>query len=258
MSEGCAGDDPRLAAWVDDELAADQKRALAAHILLCPSCAREVGHIAAHKALLPRGDTVEEPPRDFWPRLRAELDRVDGVQRALNPAPEGRRSLVPVLAAVGVVLILGACYLRGHLVSKVGTAQDQLLAIHGQALGASGLFQPTRDTLHAVANSYRPGLPRVAWQAVGRLNGEFAIHRVCLAGRLPVSVISAPTGALALDGLERRVVAGRVLHVARASAGAVVVIQQQGLSHYIVANTTLEDLMPVAEVIFSRPTLLLP
>ncbi len=258
MNDGCAGDDSRLAAWIDDELAADQKRALAAHILLCPACAREVGHIAAHKALLPRADTAEEPPRDLWPSLRAELDRVDGVQRALSPAPEGRRSLLPVLAAAGLVLILGACYLRSHLLSYVGTTQDQLLAIHGQALEASGLFQPTEGALHAVANSYTPQLPHVAWQAVGRLNGEFAVHRVCLAGRLPVSVISTPAGALTLDGLERRVVAGRVIHVGRGSAGAVVVIQQQGLCHYIVANTTLEDLMPVAEVIFSRPTLLLP
>ncbi|MGD9519636.1 MAG: anti-sigma factor [Armatimonadota bacterium] len=257
MIDNCPGDDPKLAAWVDDEVVSEQKRAMAAHILLCPACAREVGHMAAHKALLERPETAEEPPARLWTDLTAQLDRVDGIERALSPAAPGRHSLLPALIAAGVILIVGAVFARSAWMKANLDVAPQLLALHSETLRASGLYGPASNVLHAVTNSYAPVVPQVTWQAVGKINGAFAFQRVCLAGRLPVSVITTPAGALPLDGLDRCVFAGRVYHIAALPSGAVVAAESQGLCHCIVARTTLDDLLPLASLIVTRPHLLL-
>jgi anti-sigma factor RsiW len=255
--DGCTGEDPRLAAWVDDELTPDQKKALAAHILLCSRCAREVGHMVAHKVLVLRPEAREEPPRALWPAIVAQLDKVDGLERALSPMPTPSRSRLPALVAIGVIMIAGALYLRSAFLTAAPAVTDQLLAVHGQALQASGMYARS-GAMHAVANSYVPLRPHVTWQAIGKLNGAIALHRVCLAGRLPVSIITTPVGAVPLDSLERRIVAGRAYYVGATAAGAVVASQQHGLVHYVVASTTLEDLLPIAELVATHPSLLLP
>ncbi len=242
----CEHKDSRLAAWVDGELEEEEQKELASHILLCRDCAAEVGQMAAQKVLcrrpIPEGLTV---PRDLWKRITEELNHVDGVQRALSTAPRPRRSLVPVLAVVGVILIAAALYVRAVLLAPSLPLGEQLLRLHGQALGASGIYL-LPNQLHAVGISVNPLRPRVRWQAVGTINGQFVVHRLCTSGHLPFSLISGPPQTLPLSALRRVVVGGQAYYVDETPNGAVVVAVREGIEHIFVAFTTLDDLLQIA------------
>lgn len=259
MTGRCGGSDARLAAWVDGELSADEEKELASHILLCDECACEVGRMAAHKCLLRRPEPQRlRPPRGLWARLVAELDRVDGVERALGIPTRRRRSLVPVLVACGVILIAAALWARTALLPPPAPIGEQLVAIHDQALQASGLYLGPLEALQAVGNSMAPPRPQVRWQAVGKINGQFMIHRICTAGPLPLSLITAPQAAVPLDALERVVRGGEAYHVASAPTGVAVVAVRQGMSYIFVAHTTLDDLLTLAQRMLRERALLVP
>jgi len=251
MDRSCCDDD-RLAAFVDGEVESEaEKRQTASHILLCPGCAREVGEMLAQKALAQRPEPEGEAPRELWDRVTAELDRVDGVARALRQQPTGRRSLVPVLAGVGALLIICAIAVRVVLLRPVPVPQ-QLMAAHQQVLKTVGMYPGSVGGFHAVTTTYRVPRISVEWQGVGRFGNSFAIHRLVMAGRLPVSVIAVPLSSVPLEQFERRVVNGRVRFVAQMPEGAVVVVPDQGMSFVLVAGTTVDDLLSLSSDLVSR------
>ena len=244
MNRPCCDDD-KLAAFVDNEQQSEaERRQTASHILLCPGCAQEVGQMLAQKALTQRA-APERAPAGLWERVVDELDRVDGVARALHRLPEGRRSLVPALVAVGVLLILCAIAVRIVVLRPVPVPQ-QLMALHQQVLRTVGIYPGSAGGFQAVASTY--GAPRisVAWQGIGRFGNSFAIHRLVMAGRLPVSVIVVPLSSVPLEQFERRVVNGQVRFVAQMPQGAVVVVPDQGMSYVLVAGTSVDDLLSLA------------
>jgi len=259
MSERCDGNDPRLAALVDGEMRGDDRRRMASHVLLCRECAAEVGHMVAEKVLLERGKEAARtgPPRELWRDITRELDRVDGVQTALAWRPSARASRLPALVAVGTVLILAALGLSIY-VNRPANVTGQLLAVHGQALDAAGISLYSGPGMRAVATSYEQPSFAVRWRAIERLNGAFAVHRVGLAGRLPVSVISAPADAVPTIGMERVVVRGREMFVGCAPQGTVVAVFRQGMATVLIANTTPEDLVPLAAKMSTGPLATFP
>ncbi len=251
MNSPCCDND-KLAAFVDGEVESEaERRQTASHILLCPGCAREVGEMLAQKALTHRPEPEESAPADLWGRVVAELDRVDGVARALRHAPSGRRSLVPALVAVGAVLIVFAIALRIAVLRPTPVPQ-QLMAAHQHVLRTVGMYPGGVGGFHAVASTYRAPRISVAWQGLGRFGNSFAIHRLVVAGRLPVSVIAVPLSSVPLDQFDRRVADGRVRFVAQLPEGAVVVVPDQGMSYVLVARTTVDDLLALSPELISR------
>lgn len=199
----------------------------------------------AEKVLVSRPEPVTEAPRDMWTKVVAELDRVDGVQRALAPTPRRRRSLVPALSVIGVLLIVGALHWSATMTTPASVA-GQLLAAHAAALQASHMYNDDQRNLQAVSTSYTTPALVPVWQAIDKFNSAFAIHKLYMAGRTPVSVISVPQDALPVSGMSREIYAGSVFFVASEKDGAVVVYRRDGMAVVLIGNTTVEDLLPIA------------
>jgi hypothetical protein len=234
-----------LAAWVDGEMPDRDRRRLAGHVVLCDDCAAEAGQMMAEKVLVSRPEPVTEAPRQLWSKVVAEMDRVDGVQRALAPSPRRRRSLVPALSLAGILLVIGALHFAATMTTPSSVA-GQLLAAHAAALSASHMYNDDQRNLQAVSTSYAaPSLVPV-WQAVDKFNSSFAVHKLYMAGRTPVSVISVPQDSIPVSGMSRQVHAGSVFFVADEQDGAVVVYRRDGMAEVIIGNTTVEDLLPIA------------
>ena len=232
-----------LAAWVDGEMPERDRRRMAGHVILCDDCAAEAGQMMAEKVLVARPEPEVAPPPQLWSQVVTELDRVDGVQRALAPQAR-RRSMVPVFAAAGVLLIAGSLYLRS-IVFTPGSVVGQLLATHSAAVRASGLYNEEQRNLQAVSSSLSSPTLVPIWQAVDKFNSAFAVHRLYLAGRTPVSVISMPEDAVPVSGLSRQVYAGREFFVGSEPDGAVVIYRNGGMAEVVMGNTTVDELLPI-------------
>jgi hypothetical protein len=259
MSERCDGSDPRLTSLVDGEGARDQRRKIASHVVLCRDCAAEVGQMVAQKVLLERGVEAAKagPPRDLWREIIAGLDKVDGAQTALARRPATRPSRVPALVMAGAALVFVAL-LASAYVARPTSPTGQLLAAHNQAMAAAGMNLPTGPGLQSVATGYEPPSLHTRWRAIEKVNGAFAVHRLCMAGRLPVSVISAPAEAVPTAGMERVTISGREMFVAATADGAVVAVLRQGMATVLIANTTPDDLMAIALSVAGTPLATFP
>jgi anti-sigma factor RsiW len=253
MSENCDHLGMHLDALVDGQLPEAHRRPLASHVLLCPECAREVGQLVAHKALLARPASVAQPPQQLWARVLAELDRADGVRRALGPVPAWRPARLPKLVAAGALLIICALLVRFFL-TAAPAAGDQFFVAHHQALELSGRHAAAPGYLQAIGISYAHLPLSLVWQAIDKMGNTFALHRLYLAGRLPVSVITLPTEAVPLNSLQRRVVRGKVRFVASDPRGSLVAVLGPGMTHVLVAHTRVEDLLPLADQLAAEVT----
>lgn len=260
MSDRCEGQEPKLAAWVDGQAPKEERRRVASHVILCRECAAEAGHMLAAKTLLERGGELvrAEPPRGLWQRVLAELDRADGAQTALARPLGAQPTRLPAILAAGAALIIAALLVSLYVNRPAGVT-DQLLAAHAQALHAAGLIGPVpTGTWHAVGTSVGQPPLVVRWRAIEKLNGALAIHRVCTAGRLPVSVISVPAGAVPLSDMQRIIYRGREIFLGTASEGSVVVTTRQGMATILMANTSPDELLPFAAQASADPLGLVP
>lgn len=260
MSDRCEGQESSLAAWVDGQAPKEERRRVASHVILCRQCAAEAGHMLAAKTLLERGEESAKaiPPGDLWQRVMAELDRADGVQTALARPFVSRPSRLPAIVGVGAMLIVAALALSFYVSGPVSVT-SQLLAAHAQALRAAGIIGhvPT-GALHAVGTSVSQPPLVVRWRAIEKLNGAFAIHRVCTAGRLPVSIISVPAGAVPLGDTQRVIYRGREMFVGTAPEGCVIIATRHGMATVVMANARPEELLPLAVRVSSDPLGLVP
>lgn len=247
MSEGCEGKDPRLAAWVDGEVAKDERRRVASHVILCDDCATEVGHMVAEKALLERGEeaAAAPAPKELWGAITSGLDHVDGTHTALARRRATHRYRLPALVGVGATLVALALALSAYM-GRPGNMTAQLLALHKQALSSAGMALFPASGLQAVGASYHEPDLYVRWRAIEKLNGAFAIHRLCMAGRLPVSVITLPANAVSTTGMDRVAWHGKQMYIDSTPRGSVAVVVREGMATVVIANTTSEDLMQLA------------
>jgi hypothetical protein len=108
----------RLSEYVDDELGADERRALEAHLAGCPSCAQavdEIRQVAARAARLPSSP----PDADLWHGIAARIESAPQQRplfRALAAAAARRFTFtLPQLAAAGVALVLVSGWLAARL-----------------------------------------------------------------------------------------------------------------------------------------------
>ncbi|MCX7600130.1 MAG: hypothetical protein N2512_14880 [Armatimonadetes bacterium] len=260
MSERCEGKEAKLAAWVDGQAHKEERRRVASHVILCRDCAAEAGHMLAAKTLLERGGEAAStpPPRDLWQRVVAELDRADGAHTALARSLGARPTRLPAIIGAGAILIVVALLVSFYVNRPVGVT-DQLLAAHAQALRAAGIIgHVPPSTLHAVGTSLGEPPLVVRWSAIEKLNGAFAIHRLCTAGRLPVSIISVPASAMPAGDMQRVIYRGREMFVGTGPEGSVVVATRQGMATIVMANTQPEELLPLVARVSSSPVGLAP
>lgn len=98
----------RLSALLDDELDADERREVEAHIETCATCRAilaELSMVVADARALEPG----EPPHDLWPDIAARIEAERDVVLPIASAPaRGRRFsfTMPQLAAASIALIM--------------------------------------------------------------------------------------------------------------------------------------------------------
>ncbi len=244
MSRNCNPDDERLSGLVDGELPERERRRVAAHVLACPACSRQVGRLVATRGLMVGAQHAAEPPLDFSERLRERIDEVDGMRARVSFIPPPARRLVAI-AAVGVILISGAAMLSSYLSSSVSTS-----ALLVQAHARMGL-QPWAGVAPAGAYSAVSVHPSpTSWRPVHRalldLDGRLVTHTLYRVGRCPVSLFESPAGWQPLVPGEIVASAPIGLEVSRSGDACLVSWEANGLRCVLVARTTPEDLLELA------------
>lgn len=94
-----------LVAFLDGELADDERRPVAAHVSTCLTCRREMERLGATQRLiatLPRVEPSATFAADFWRRLEADADAPASNVRRLRPF----RWAVPALAAAAALVLV--------------------------------------------------------------------------------------------------------------------------------------------------------
>lgn len=92
----------RISAYLDDELAADQRTALEEHLEQCADCAGELERLEEQSRALRQVGDAPPLPADLWSAVAAELDEADQPRRHRR-----RRTLVVRAAAVAACVALG-------------------------------------------------------------------------------------------------------------------------------------------------------
>jgi anti-sigma factor RsiW len=92
----------RISAYLDDELAADQRRALEEHLGQCAGCEGELERLRAQSASLRQIEDAPPLPTDLWSFVERDLARAE--QR---PWHRRHRPLLVRTTAVAACVILG-------------------------------------------------------------------------------------------------------------------------------------------------------
>jgi len=179
-----------LTALVDGELSARRRRQAARHVMHCSECGRLCGQLLATRRVVEQPELDAVFPTGLWPRVRAALDRVDGIGVTLRrPWPARQLVRLPALMAAGLVLILAAVWIRHLALTPNGV--DLLLQAHNAAT-AVGVSAATEVGYGAVG----AGHDTQPWRVIGRRNlrlegapVEQVVYRV---GHLPVSEFTLP------------------------------------------------------------------
>ncbi len=125
------GDDPwvdRLSLALDDELAADERTLLDAHLAQCAGCRQALAEL---RAIVAQARALPErmPPEDLWPgiesRIAAFARIADAPARPARPARRGLTVSWPQLVAAGLLLAAlsgGGVWLALHRGAAGGAA----------------------------------------------------------------------------------------------------------------------------------------
>jgi anti-sigma factor RsiW len=96
----------RLSEYIDGELAADEQRALEAHLATCGSC---YATLAELRQVVARAKSLEDtaPVSNLWPAISDEIRRGVAISRpAVRPAVRRFSFSVPQLLAASIALVL--------------------------------------------------------------------------------------------------------------------------------------------------------
>ncbi len=188
MTSSCEAVRELLSALLDGELDERRRKAVCAHLLVCPDCSREAGRIAGAKGLVQREARPQEAPAGFRARLGERLDRIDGVRECVRrSAPARRLTAIAALGAIAVslALILSTAYLmNADRALELAKFHQQLAGIVGSVPGPGGF----------AAVSCSPGSDR--WvethSALLRIDGAVVSYTIYRVGDCPVSVFEGP------------------------------------------------------------------
>lgn len=212
MAMGCEQNRELLSALLDGELDDARRTVLAAHLLTCEECRQTVGELAATRGLAQRPARDAETPVGFYARMRANLDRIDGVRSRAHQSPPVRRLVA--IAAVGAVAVLLAVIISTTAMMRTDRALD-LAQIH-QRLGQTPIVYgpPSPGALSAVSCAPTTESWVETQRALVRMDGQVVQLSIYEVGGCSVSVFRGPaqwrpyrTGWLVserIDGLDVR------------------------------------------------------
>lgn len=236
---GCEENRELLSALVDGELDDARRRLLAAHLLTCAECRAVAGELVAARGLAQRTERDAEVPVGFHARMRANLDRIDGVRSRTHRSPVARR-LIGIAAAGAIAVLLAVVFVTTSVINA-DRALD-LAQVHQRIAQVPVIYgPPSPGGLSAVSCS-----PTIAdWvetqRALVRINGDVVQLSVYHVGGCSVSIFRGPaewrpyrTGWLVserIDGLDVRQVGAQSMTSWR----------QEGSRHVLVLEGTPEQ-----------------
>jgi hypothetical protein len=107
----CEANGELVSALADDELSADDRQVLTAHLATCVGCAAAYEELLALKQRCGALPARAQPPRFFWRRVRRALDGVDAERGPARRPASVRPGLAYALAATLVVgAVAGVIY----------------------------------------------------------------------------------------------------------------------------------------------------
>lgn len=187
MKNTCEDVRELLSALVDDELDAQSRKFVSAHLLNCPDCAHEAGRMFGASRLVQRDATDADVPAGFGERLSRRLDEIDGVRRHVRSIPAVRR-LVGI-AAVGAIAISLAIILSTVFFMNADHALE-LSNAHFQLAGITGPLAP--DGVTAVSCNPFTQHWEQSRSAIVQIDGQMVTWTLYEVGSCPVSVFQGP------------------------------------------------------------------
>lgn len=123
-----------LSAFCDDELAADQRGALADHLAVCSECARVLQEFRSLSAIA-KELTHPEPPHQLWEKIQAQQDSSDGRCESSEPArsPWWGGRFLPWGVAIAAVLLVAIGWV-GYRQRRMDHDHHQFTAVFSQFL----------------------------------------------------------------------------------------------------------------------------
>ncbi len=188
MATGCEEIRELLSALVDGELDETCRKIISAHVLTCPECRRLAGGLVAAKGLTHRSAPGVDVPVGFHARLRARLDRVDGVRSRVAASRPARRLVA--IAAVGAIaasiaVIFSTVYLiNADRALALAHLHQQLAGTPTAPAGVGGLSPVSRNPATESWVETRRAMVRIDGTVVG-----YTLYEV---GACPVSVFEGP------------------------------------------------------------------
>jgi anti-sigma factor RsiW len=190
----CTSIDPLVTPYVDGELASPERRAVDAHIQVCPPCrARLAAEQTAQRLVRARRDALAQDRAPESLRARcAALARPDDASRPLPfpmqaPARVGRSAwrarLAPLAAAAALVVLVGAAFLYRLTETSSRVMAAELTADHVKCF----LMNTVLGTSHSAAAVESSMAAEFGWNAqlprdAGRAGLELVGGRPCLYG----------------------------------------------------------------------------
>lgn len=163
-----------LSAYVDDELAANERTAVCEHVERCADCAQEIARFRALSTLaadLP----LREPPMRLWSQLERELDaepEVESATPAILDWREGIRNPVVQFGLGAAALILIAVGWFGYRELIEHSGESQFTAEFGQYLER---FRRNPDLAQQFLLAKYDGISVNAEEALGKVGYRPAI-----------------------------------------------------------------------------------
>lgn len=245
MTIGCEENRELLSALVDGELDDARRTVLAAHLLACAQCRGVAADLVAARGLAQRAGRDAEVPVGFHARLRANLDRMDGVRTRAQHSPVARR-LIGIAAAGAIAVLLAVVFVTTSVINA-DRALD-LAQVHQRLTEVPMIYgPPAPGGLSAVSCSPAVESWVEAQRALVRVNGDVVQLSVYHVGGCSVSIFRGPsewrpyrTGWLVserIDGLDVRQVGAQSMTSWR----------QDGSRHVLVLEGT-----PAQAVQFAR------
>lgn len=242
----------RLSALLDDELNADERREVEAHVATCATCR---GVLAELRTVVADARALEpgEPPNDLWPAIAARIESERAVVLPFaDAAARGRRFSfsLPQLAAASIALIMvsgASAWMLGRSAAPatVAVAPDTVSS------GTTGAVDPATGNVQDVALTQGDATPASddADADVGAQPGDVAQPTTTVA-QLDAPAAPADAPASAASGVGAQAVvdapASRVSTVADFGDGDSTALQVAQLERMLENGATALDPKTIA------------
>ncbi len=244
----CPLAEEQLTAFLDEDLPAEQMRAVARHVMACSHCSELLGRLRAAQTVMdlphPTADSATPSP-DLWDRVNSRLDEVDRLMQATPSVAEGLpRPYLYRLVAVGAGLILLAVVVQQVMLHTIsGVPPTELVAMHNQAAASVPAATASGYTNISLGGSSQPAT--TANPAMVELDGAPALWLQYAVGGRRVSVLCTGRHSVNLRGMQQLAAYGKQYHLKQTPAGNVLVDSSGDIWRVAISNATPQEMLPV-------------